>query len=82
MTTMETYEALALDLFRRTEQAVEQIAHAVVETGITFSGDDVVDAVERELPPDYPAPHAGTATRRDMIRRMVEDIISGDAYED
>ncbi|MGW1892118.1 hypothetical protein ACWCP6_17940 [Streptomyces sp. NPDC002004] len=76
-------QALAADLIARTERAVEQIAGLAAHTGITFKTTDVVDAVERDLPSDYPAPTAdGALTRRDVITAMAEDILSGAVYED
>jgi hypothetical protein len=76
-------QALATDLIRRTEKAVEQIAGLSAHTGITFKVTDLVDAVERDLPTDYPAPTAeGALTRRDVIKSMAEDILSGAMYED
>jgi hypothetical protein len=81
MTTPD-FESLALDLFGRTEREVEKVAHLSVDTEITFQVEDIVDAVERGLPEGYPGPVTGAATRRDMIRRMARDILSGDAYED
>lgn len=78
----DPYESLALDLIARTERAVEDVARLSTDTDITFQVKDIVDAVERGLPADYPAPAAGPATRRDMIARMARDILSGDMYED
>lgn len=77
------YQALAADLIARTERAVEQIAGLSAHTGITFKVADAVDAVERDLPSDYPAPAAdGSLTRRDVITSMAEDTLSGALYED
>lgn len=77
------YQALATDLITRTERAAEQVAGLAAHTGITFKTADVVDAVERDLPADYPAPTAeGSLTRRDVITSMAEDILSGAMYED
>lgn len=77
------YELLAVDLIKRTEKAVEQIAGLSAHTGITFKVADVVDAVERDLPSDYPAPTAdGSLSRRAVIEAMAEDILSGAIYED
>jgi glycerol kinase len=76
-------QTLAADLISRTEKAVEQIAGLSAHTGITFKVTDVVDAVERDLPADYPAPTTdGSLTRRDVIKSMAEDILSGAIYED
>ncbi|MER6435457.1 hypothetical protein ABT275_03710 [Streptomyces sp. NPDC001185] len=76
-------QALAEDLIARTHRAVEQIASLAAHSGITFKTTDVVDAVERELPADYPAPTAeGALTRRDVITAMAEDILTGAIYED
>lgn len=77
------YQALATDLIARTERAAEQVAGLSAHTGITFKTTDVVDAVERDLPADYPAPAAdGALTRRDVITAMAEDILTGAIYED
>ncbi|MFL5999874.1 MAG: hypothetical protein ACJ736_37220 [Streptomyces sp.] len=78
----DPYESLVHDLISRTEQAVESVAHLSTDTDITFRVDDIVDAVERGLPADYPAPTTGPTTRRDMIARMARDILSGEMYED
>ena len=76
-------QALATDLIRRTEKAVEQIAGLAAHSGISFKVTDVVDAVERDLPAGYPAPTAeGALTRRDVIVAMAQDILSGAMYED
>jgi glycerol kinase len=76
-------QALAADLIGRTEKAVEQIAGLSAHTGITFKVTDIVDAVERDLPVNYPAPTAqGALTRRDVIASMAEDILTGAIYED
>ncbi|MFD3525057.1 hypothetical protein [Streptomyces sp. NPDC058653] len=77
------HQATALDLIARTEKAVEQVAGLAAHTGITFKVDDIVDAVERDLPANYPAPTAeGALTRRDVITSMATDILSGAIYED
>lgn len=81
MTAVDPY-ALAIDLLARTEKAVHQIAALAQETSITFHIDDVVQRVEDDLPRDYPAPTTGEMTRRDMIRRMAQDIVTGKVYED
>ncbi|MFF9688960.1 hypothetical protein [Streptomyces sp. NPDC014623] len=76
-------QELVTDLIIRTEKAVERVAGLSAHTGITFKVVDIVDAVERELPVDYPSPTtAGAATRRDIIASMAEDILSGAIYED
>ncbi|MEU1008173.1 hypothetical protein [Streptomyces sp. NPDC005890] len=76
-------QTLAADLISRTEKAVEQIAGLSAHTGITFKVTDIVDAVERDLPADYPAPTAeGAPTRRDVIAAITEDILTGAMYED
>lgn len=74
------YLLLAHDLIARTERAVERVAHLAVDTGVTFSIDDIVDAVERELPAGYAAPTTGTVTRRDAIAQMAQHILSGEMY--
>lgn len=78
----DTHEALVHDLIARTEKAVESVARLAVDTGITFRLEDVVDAVERDLPADYPAPTEGTAVRRDLIAQMAQDILTGEMYAD
>lgn len=75
------YESLTLDLIARTERAVESVAHLAVDTDITFKVDDIVDAVERALPADYPEATMGDVTRRDVIAEMARDILSGEMYE-
>ncbi|MFB8120560.1 hypothetical protein ACFQ6U_13970 [Streptomyces sp. NPDC056465] len=72
---------LVLDLIARTEKAVETVAHLAVDSGITFQVEDVVDAVERDLPAGYPAPTVGETTRRDVITQMAQGILSGDIHE-
>ncbi|MFJ5294458.1 hypothetical protein [Streptomyces sp. NPDC088348] len=74
-------KSLTLDLIARTERAVESVARLAVDTKITFSVDDIVDAVERGLPVGYPAPTAGGAKRRDLIGQMAQGILSGEIYE-
>ncbi|MEU5974269.1 hypothetical protein [Streptomyces sp. NPDC047315] len=81
MTTID-YGALAVDLLRRTEAAVEAVAHLAVDTGITFKIDDIVQRVEDELPDDYPSPTTGNQSRRDVVAEMARDILSGEAYDD
>ncbi|MFE7947382.1 hypothetical protein [Streptomyces sp. NPDC057426] len=77
------YQALAVDLIARTERAVEQVAGLSAHTGITFKVTDIIDAVERDLPSDYPAPAVeGPLGRRDLIKSMAEDILSGAMYGD
>jgi glycerol kinase len=74
-------DALALDLTRRTERAVERVARLAVDTGVTFRVADIVQAVEDDLPADYPAPTQGAANRADLITQMVRDVLSGEAYQ-
>lgn len=77
------YQALAKDLITRAHRAAEQIAGLAVHTGITFTTSDIVDAVERDLPADYPVPVVDDAlTRREVITSMVEDILTGALYDD
>ncbi|WP_157874547.1 hypothetical protein [Streptomyces sp. AcH 505] len=73
-------EHLLHDLIGRTERAVETVARLAVDTNITFTVDDIVDAVERDLPAGYPAPTAGELTRRDLIAQMAQSILSGEMY--
>ena len=78
------HHALAHDLLIRTENAVGDVCHAAVDTGITFGVSDIVDAVERGLPMDYPMPTAingGIKARRDLIEDMACAFLSGDVYE-
>jgi glycerol kinase len=77
----ESYEALALDLTRRTERTVERFARLAVDTGVTFQVADIVQAVEDDLPADYPAPTRGPATRVDLITQVVRDVLSGEAFQ-
>ncbi|MET9516415.1 hypothetical protein [Streptomyces sp. NPDC002994] len=76
------YQALAKDLIARTETAVQQVAGLASETGITFKVTDVVDAVERDLPPGYAMPKDGVTGRRNTIESMANDILTGAMYED
>lgn len=78
----DPYEDLAVDLISRTEKAVRRIGSLSADTGIQFEVEDAVDAVERGLPSDYPAPADSDPPRRDLIGRIVEDILSGALYED
>lgn len=73
-------EHLAVDLLTRTETAVEQICRTAVDTGITFTVTDIVDAVERALPAGYPTGEDWEGGRRNMIERMAQDLLSGEAY--
>lgn len=83
MTSNAQYEALALDLIRRTEAAVGKVCRLAVDTGITFQVPDIVQAVEDDLPPGYPdARVPGAKTRRDMIAEAAQAILSGEMYED
>lgn len=77
----DDYESLTLDLISRTEREVEHVANLAVESGIAFKVEDIVDAVERGLPEDYPAPTTGDVTRRDVIADMAQDILSGAMYD-
>jgi hypothetical protein len=75
--------ALAEDLFRRTEEAVQRLASLVVETDSPWPLEDAVQMVEDGLPPGYPAPAVeGVEGRRAMIAGMAQDILSGEVYED
>ncbi|MFE4496077.1 hypothetical protein ACFRKD_26850 [Streptomyces niveus] len=76
------YESLAMDLIARTERAVENVAHLAIDTQITFKIEDIVDAVERDLPPGYPESTTGEMTRRDVITQMAQEILSGEMYKD
>ena len=78
MTVDNTF--LARDLIRRTEQAAETVARLAVDTGVTFTIEDIVDTVERGLPVGYAVPTTGDMTRRDVIAQMAQDILSGEMY--
>lgn len=56
------------------------VAHLAVDTGVTFTVEDIVDAVERGLPVSYPAPTTDGATRRDVITQIAGDILTGQMY--
>ncbi|MFB7907675.1 hypothetical protein ACFC1T_14680 [Kitasatospora sp. NPDC056076] len=76
-------ESLIVDLIGRVERALTDVAHLAVDTGVTFSVVDVVDAVERALPVGYPAPAVdGVAGRRALVQQIAESAISGQLYED
>ncbi|MCX5216099.1 hypothetical protein OG689_43995 [Kitasatospora sp. NBC_00240] len=75
------FSLLARDLITRTEAAVESVARLAVDTGVTFTVGDIVDAVERALPADYPSPTTGEVTRRDTIEQTALAILSGEMYE-
>lgn len=79
---INTHEDLARDLIARTETALKTVARLAVDTGITFSITDVVDAVERDLPAGYPAPAEVVTGRRGIITRMTQDLLSGEMYAD
>ncbi|MEU7642094.1 hypothetical protein AB0C11_39780 [Streptomyces sp. NPDC039016] len=79
--TATDYEALAVDLLRRSEAAMETVAALSVDTGITFTIEDVVKKVEDDLPADYPEATTGDTSRRDVIAEMVRDIFTGEAYD-
>ncbi|MFF7234408.1 hypothetical protein [Streptomyces sioyaensis] len=78
----DDYESLVHDLIARTERAVESVANLAVESNITFKIQDIVDAVERALPADYPEATKGHVARRDVIAEMARDILSGEMYAD
>ncbi|MFJ7062645.1 hypothetical protein ACIQVA_33965 [Streptomyces microflavus] len=80
MTVDDTF--LARDLIARTEDAVTSIARLAVDSGVTFTVDDIVDAVERGLPESYATPTTGGMTRRDLIAQMARNILSGTMYTD
>ncbi|GAU70621.1 fibronectin-binding protein [Streptomyces sp. NBRC 110611] len=73
---MTAYEALAVDLLRRTESSIDAIAGLAVDTGITFTVDDIVQRVEDELPEGYPECTAGAMSRRDVVAEMARDLLS------
>lgn len=80
---INTYDELAADLLSRCEAGVEQVCRIAVETGISFKVADIVRAVEDKLPDSYPEPaETGIEGRRQMIQRVVQDIITGEMYED
>ena len=65
-----------MDLIARTEKAVASVAGQAAHTGAPFTIEDIVDAVERDLPEGYPT---GTTlpgpSRRDAITRIAEDVV-------
>lgn len=73
--------AILNDLITRTEQALASVAGRSAHTGTGFVTEDVVDAVERHLPDNYPALSTGPVTRRDLITQIAQDVITGDLYE-
>ncbi len=80
---MSDYDTLARDLIERTERATERVCRIAVDTGVTFQVSDIVQAVEDDLPPDYPMPLTeGIAGRRTMIARIATDVLSGEMYDD
>lgn len=79
---MTDAHTIVMDLIARTEKAAASVAGLAAHTGITFRVEDVVDAVERDLPADYPAPAEGDGPRRDLIARIAQDVLTGDLYED
>jgi hypothetical protein len=72
------YEALALDLIERTERAVEKLASPADVEGLDLRIRDVVQAVEDDLPADYPATVQGAVSRRVLVARVAADILSGE----
>jgi hypothetical protein len=73
--------AILEDLIARTEQAVASVAGRAAHTSTGFVTEDVVDAVERHLPDNYPALSTGPVTRRDLIKQIAQDVLTGDLYE-
>lgn len=74
-----TAQALAADLIARTEKTTASICHLAADTGIPFTATDIVEAVERALPPGYPHPTWGTGTRYDAITDLAQDILTDQA---
>lgn len=70
------------DLITRTETAVNDVAGLCLETGIRFHITDVVDAVERALPANYPLRSTPDTDRRDIIQDLAHKILTGEMYED
>lgn len=75
---MADAETIVRDLIARTENAVASVAGLSAHTGATFRVEDVVNTVERGLPADYPVPTTGDVTRRDLITRIVQDMLEGE----
>lgn len=73
-------EAVVLDLIRRTEEAAHEVAHVIVNTGVTMTVRDIVEKVERGLPVGYPRPAVGS--RLDLLTRIATDVMTGDLYDD
>ena len=76
-----TRNDLAADLITRTETAMRTVSELVVDTKITFEVQDIVRVVEDELPPGY-LTTADPDDRREMIRNIARDVLSGALYED
>ncbi|MBM9503132.1 hypothetical protein [Actinacidiphila acididurans] len=69
LTRPDNIKAEQHDLLAKLTAACLETTRLAVDTGITFSTEDVMDAVERGLPAGYPAPALGVAARRAMIAR-------------
>ena len=75
---MVTLEAVVFDLIVRVETSARKLADLSLDTGITFTATDIVDDVERGLPPGYPAPiRTGADGRRELIATVVHDVLGG-----
>lgn len=57
------------------------VLHLARASGITFTVQDVVDVVERDLPARYPSPTAEGASRRALLVEMAQAVLSGELYE-
>jgi hypothetical protein len=79
---MTTIEAVVYDLIVRVETSVGKLRDLSADTGVIFTAQDIVDDVERGLPAGYPAPiRTGTRGRRELIARMVRDLLEGQRYD-
>ncbi|MFK0295455.1 hypothetical protein ACIQU6_33990 [Streptomyces sp. NPDC090442] len=81
MTEMDL-ELWTVDLMRRTESALEDVAHLAIDTEVSFQIDDVVRLVVDRLPADYPLRSAELWDCEPVIANMARDLLSGEAYEE
>lgn len=80
--SVEGIRLIVEDLITRTEKAVNDVAGLCLETGVTFQLGDIVDAVERALPANYPFRSTPDNDRRDIIQDLAHKILTGEMYED
>lgn len=73
---MDPYNELALDLLGRIQRAVISMVELAADTGIHFTINDVVEAVERGLPDDYLMPPDTEPPRPVFIHRIAATLLS------